>query len=109
MKTPSNLRSGYGAVTSQDTLTSTRVLPSRTSALPYSAPNERERGRYWLKGRPSRRMFSLRAERRNCCSLVEGSASRPMVEERMSGCQLVIVLDSSNMHIRRDGEENVAA
>ena len=38
VKMPSNFLSGYGAVNSHEILAMTLVLPSRTSATPYSSP-----------------------------------------------------------------------
>ncbi len=63
------------------------VLPSRTSATPYSSPNETSNCRYASNARPSRRMFSWSAWRMNARSLSEGSASRgimSMAESRKS-------------------------
>ena len=99
VKMPSNLRSGIGCVMVAEmramTLGSNSsvvkihsfwfgfgrvylVLPSRTSAIPYSSPKERCMSRKASRARPSSRMFSRRAWRTNERSLRLGSASRGM-------------------------------
>ena len=55
------------------------VLPSDTSATPYSSRNWRSSGRYWSSSRPSSRRSSLSAVRIKTFSLTEGSASRGIV------------------------------
>lgn len=95
MNMPSNFLSGYGAVTSQETRTTTLdcvrcvqssspawsylVLPIFTSTRPYSSPNVSSMPLYSSEVRPSRRTFCRSALRMNSRSFVDSSASRGMV------------------------------
>ena len=87
VKMPSNLRSGYGVATVHEILTSTLVLPNRTSATPYSSPKSNDIGRYWSNARESSRRFSRSAARTKYCSFVEGSFSRGILKR---ACQTML-------------------
>jgi hypothetical protein len=51
------------------------VFPRRTSASPYSRPNDSSSGRKESKSRPSSRRFCFSASRMKTFSFVEGSSS----------------------------------
>lgn len=95
MNMPSNFLSGYGAVTSHETRTTTLdpvscvrrgptacpylVLPIFTSTRPYSSPKVSSTPLYSSEDRPSRRTFCRSALRINSRSLLDSSASRGMI------------------------------
>lgn len=69
-------RRGERAIKGCNGLEAHLVFPRRTSATPYSSPNEISSSLNWSKARPSTRRFSWSALRTNCFSLSEGSTSR---------------------------------